>query len=93
MNGLITSLGITVPVQAAGIPLVIGATVNYTQKTQTIAAQNFGGSPKSDVYVAALRKQCRRMTNKTINAGSARVSCGMFMPRKVSCDGMRAGGI
>lgn len=33
------------PVQAAGLPLVISATVNYTNNTLTISGQNFGSSP------------------------------------------------
>src|SRR5271166_5910935 len=44
--GVIASLGlISSPVQAAGLPVVISATVNYTNKTLTITGQNFGSSP------------------------------------------------
>jgi hypothetical protein len=46
---LITSifaLAVTTSAQAAGLPLVISATVNYSQNTLTITGQNFGGSPK-----------------------------------------------
>jgi hypothetical protein len=32
-------------VRAAGLPLIVSATVNYTQKTLTINGQNLGGSP------------------------------------------------
>jgi hypothetical protein len=31
--------------QAAGLPLVISATVDYTHNTLTISGQNFGSSP------------------------------------------------
>jgi hypothetical protein len=31
--------------QAAGLPLIVSATVNYTQNTLTITGQNFGSSP------------------------------------------------
>ena len=31
--------------QAAGLPVIISATVDYTQKTVTISGQNFGSSP------------------------------------------------
>lgn len=33
------------PTQAAGLPLVISATVSYTQNTLTITGQNFGSNP------------------------------------------------
>ena len=33
------------PAQAAGLPLVISATVNYTQNTLTVSGQNFGSNP------------------------------------------------
>jgi microcystin-dependent protein len=46
MAGLITLLGvISSPVQAAGLPLVISATVDYTHNTLTITGQNFGSGP------------------------------------------------
>jgi IPT/TIG domain len=37
------------PIQAAGLPLVISATVNYSQKTLNISGQNFGSSPSVTV--------------------------------------------
>jgi hypothetical protein len=44
--GLIASLGgVPAPVLAAGLPLVISTTVNYTNNTLTISGQNFGSSP------------------------------------------------
>ena len=44
--GAIALLGLLAsPTQAAGLPLVINATVNYSQKTLSISGQNFGGSP------------------------------------------------
>jgi Protein of unknown function (DUF1566)/Collagen triple helix repeat (20 copies)/IPT/TIG domain len=43
--GLIVSCGfISAPAQAAGLPLIVSATVNYTNKTLTITGQNFGSS-------------------------------------------------
>lgn len=36
---------VTPRAQAAGLPLVISATVDYTHKTVTISGQNFGSSP------------------------------------------------
>jgi hypothetical protein len=39
------SVALSVPVHAAGLPVVISATVNYSQNTLTITGQNFGGSP------------------------------------------------
>jgi hypothetical protein len=33
------------PAHAAGLPLIISATVNYSQNTLTITGQNFGSSP------------------------------------------------
>jgi hypothetical protein len=36
---------VTTRAQAAGLPLVISATVDYTHKTVTITGQNFGSSP------------------------------------------------
>src|SRR6201996_9846542 len=43
---LITWLGVFAPrTQAAGLPLVISATVDYTHNTLTISGQNFGSSP------------------------------------------------
>jgi hypothetical protein len=35
----------TLPAQAAGLPLVISATIDYTHNTLTITGQNFGGYP------------------------------------------------
>ncbi|HTF43632.1 MAG TPA: DUF1566 domain-containing protein [Terriglobales bacterium] len=46
MVGVAVCLGvISAPGQAAGLPLVISATVDYTQGTLTISGQNFGSSP------------------------------------------------
>jgi hypothetical protein len=46
IGGVIGSLGlVALPAQAVGLPLVISATVNYSQKTLTISGQNFGSSP------------------------------------------------
>jgi Protein of unknown function (DUF1566)/Collagen triple helix repeat (20 copies)/IPT/TIG domain len=43
---LIASLGVvSAPAQAAGLPLVVSAAVNYTNGTLTITGQNFGSSP------------------------------------------------
>jgi hypothetical protein len=43
---LFTWLGVFSPsTQAAGLPLVISATVDYTHNTLTISGQNFGASP------------------------------------------------
>ena len=43
---LITWLGVFSPrTQAAGLPLVISATVDYTHNTLTISGQNFGSVP------------------------------------------------
>ena len=39
-------LGLVAPrAQAAGLPIVISATVDYTDKTVTISGENFGSSP------------------------------------------------
>jgi hypothetical protein len=43
--GAIASLGLTMPVGAAGFPLIQSATVDYTQKTLTISGQNLGSHP------------------------------------------------
>ncbi len=44
--GAITLLGgISSPAQAAGLPLITSATVDYTHSTLTITGQNFGSSP------------------------------------------------
>ena len=46
MVGAIASLGLlSSPTLAAGLPLVISATVDYTHNTLTINGQNFGSSP------------------------------------------------
>jgi hypothetical protein len=46
MVGAIALLGTTSPpAQAAGLPLVISATVDYTHNTLTISGQNFGSAP------------------------------------------------
>jgi hypothetical protein len=46
IGAAIASLGLWAsPTEAAGLPLVISATVNYSQKTLNISGQNFGGSP------------------------------------------------
>src|SRR5580704_10410085 len=39
------TVAVGVPAQAAGLPLIISATVNYSQNTVTITGQNFGSSP------------------------------------------------
>ncbi len=39
------NLTANVPAQAAGLPVIISATVNYTQNTLTVTGQNFGSSP------------------------------------------------
>jgi hypothetical protein len=39
------ALAVSAPAQAAGLPLIESATVNYTNKTLTITGQNFGSSP------------------------------------------------
>ena len=50
IGGVIVSLGLSAsPAEAAGLPLVISATVNYSQKTLSISGQNFGGSPSVTV--------------------------------------------
>jgi Protein of unknown function (DUF1566)/Collagen triple helix repeat (20 copies) len=44
--GVITLLGIaSSPAQAAGLPLVISATVDYAHNTLTLSGQNFGNNP------------------------------------------------
>ena len=44
--GAIPSLGVgSLPAHAAGLPLVISATVDYTHGTLTISGQNFGSAP------------------------------------------------
>ena len=44
--GAIPSLGLgSLPAHAAGLPLVISATVDYTHGTLTISGQNFGSAP------------------------------------------------
>ena len=46
LTAVIASLGlISSQAQAAGLPIVISATVNYGQNTLTITGQNFGSSP------------------------------------------------
>jgi hypothetical protein len=46
MAGVLTLLGvIPLTAQAAGLPLVISATIDYTHNTLTITGQNFGGVP------------------------------------------------
>jgi hypothetical protein len=46
MAVLVTLLGvISPPAQAAGLPLIISATVDYTHSTLTITGQNFGSGP------------------------------------------------
>jgi hypothetical protein len=50
MAGAIALLGmISSPAQAAGLPLVISATVDYTHNTLTITGQNFGAYPSITV--------------------------------------------
>jgi len=39
------TVAVGVLAQAAGLPLVISATLNYSQNTLTISGQNFGISP------------------------------------------------
>ena len=39
------TVAVGVPAEAAGLPLIISATVNYSQNTLTITGQNFGSSP------------------------------------------------
>jgi hypothetical protein len=42
VTAVIASIGqISSPAQAAGLPLVVSATVNYTPNTLTITGQNF----------------------------------------------------
>ncbi len=45
LGTLVTVSLVTPRAQAAGLPLVISATVDYTHKTVTITGQNFGSSP------------------------------------------------
>jgi hypothetical protein len=46
VTAVIASIGhISSPAQATGLPLVVSATVNYTNKTLTISGQNFGSPP------------------------------------------------
>src|SRR5450631_566299 len=46
IGGVIAALGLVgASAQAAGLPLIVSATVNYTAKTLTITGQNFGSSP------------------------------------------------
>jgi hypothetical protein len=46
LAGVIAFLGaISTPAEAAGLPLIISATVDYTHNTLTINGQNFGAAP------------------------------------------------
>jgi hypothetical protein len=63
--GVITLLGvISSPAQGAGLPVVISATVDYTQKTLTFTGQNFGGAPSVTLDSMAFR---------TMNSSSSQV--------------------
>jgi hypothetical protein len=41
----VSASAVSPSVQAAGLPVVISATVNYSQNTLTINGENFGSSP------------------------------------------------
>jgi hypothetical protein len=46
IGGVIASLAvISAPAQAAGFPIIVSATVDYSHNTLTIRGENFGGSP------------------------------------------------
>ena len=56
LGAVIAAFGFAVaPARAAGLPLIVGATVDYTGNTITINGQNFGGSPNVTLDGKAFR--------------------------------------
>ena len=46
LGGVLAALGFAAaPAQAAGLPLIVSTTVDYTGNTLTVKGQNLGGSP------------------------------------------------
>jgi hypothetical protein len=66
--GLIALLELVLPrAQAAGLPLVISATVDYTHNTLTISGQNFGSSPTVTLDALAFPAQPSSSTQIVAN--------------------------
>lgn len=71
--GVVISLGVISPAaQAAGLPLVISATVDYTQSTLTINGQNFGSTPAVTLDSLAFPTQSSASTRIVANFPSGK---------------------
>jgi hypothetical protein len=79
--GLTTVLGLlTSMAQAAGLPLVISATVDHSRNTLTISGQNFGSNPLVTLDALAFPAQSRSSSSQIVaNFPSGRAP-GSFTP-------------
>jgi hypothetical protein len=75
---ILTALGasmllapLSMGVRAAGLPLVISATVDYTQNTLTISGQNFGSHPSVTLDALAFTTQSSASSHFTPGRQSA----------------------
>jgi hypothetical protein len=67
--GLIVSFGVvSSPAPAAGLPLVISATVDYTHNTLTINGQNFGSGPAVTLDALTFQTQGNLSSTKQVVA-------------------------
>ena len=56
LGGVIAAFGLAcAPAHAAGLPVIVSTTVDYTQNTVTIKGQNFGVSPNVTLDTMTLR--------------------------------------
>jgi hypothetical protein len=78
--GLTALLGlISLGAQAAGLPLVISATVDYTHNTLTISGQNFGSSPTVTLDALAFPAQSSASSQIVANFPSGKAPSS-FVP-------------
>src|ERR1700733_8767776 len=83
---ILTALGLTAvfglltsTAQAAGLPLVVSATVDYSHNTLTISGQNFGSNPSVTLDALAFSTQSSGISQIVANFPSGRAP-GSFTP-------------
>lgn len=71
---------LSLPSQAAGLPLVISATVDYAHNTLTISGQNFGNNPAVTLDALAFPSQSPSSSSQIVANFPSGKAASSFTP-------------